>query len=109
MKQDLIKDVATLTTLGAPIMNKVAYTERFCICDYIQDAIMKDEDLVEISTGYGTLSILILEDEIKYSFKPSRKLEKEILQVVEESESPIYNHLSDRLLKRLESAYKDIF
>lgn len=109
MKQNLLADVSTLTTLGMPIINKIANAEQCCICDYVQEVIMEDEDLLEIDLGYGILSILVLDNEIKYSFKPSAKLEKSLVDIMNGGESPVFTQLSTKLLKRLETAYKDIF
>lgn len=109
MERDLLKDAAVLTTLGPQLMGKISETFEYCISDYVGDARQEDSDLLEIDLGFGKLILLLLEDSIRYKFEPTKSLEKKIVAAYNGEESPIYSHLGKRLLKRLETAYKDIF
>ena len=79
-----------------------------CICDYINELDMIDEDVLDIDIGIGVISILIIEDEIQYSFSPSTLLEKSMIKTIETKQSPLVNKLEINLENKINSTYKDI-
>ena len=55
-----------------------------------------------------TNRILIIEDEIQYSFSPSTSLEKSMIKTIETKQSPLVNKLEINLENKINSTYKGI-
>lgn len=108
MKRYLLKDISPLTNIKDKIINKMSNISELCICDYINELDMIDEDVLNIDIGIGIISMLIVDDEIQYSFSPSESLEKMIIKTIEDKESPLVNKLEVNLENKINSTYKDI-
>jgi len=109
MNQNLINDVSELTCLKRYFLDKLINTANYCISDYILEAKLKDEDLVSIDLGIGTLNIIITNNEIEYNFVPSNKLEKSIVETYQTEQCPMREVVSEALVNRMVSTYKEIF
>ena len=108
MKRYLLKDISSLTNIKDKIINKMSTISELCICDYINELDMIDEDVLDIDIGIGVISILIIEDEIQYSFSPSTLLEKSMIKTIETKQSPLINKLEINLENKINSTYKGI-
>ena len=108
MKRYLLKDVSSLTNINDKIIDKLSNVSKLCICDYINELDIIDEDVLNIDIGIGIISMLIVDDEIQYSFSPSESLEKTMIKTIEDKESPLINKLEVNLEKKINSTYKDI-
>lgn len=89
MKYNLIDDISSLSLIKPSILNKLIDISQSCLCDYVDNMSILEDSLVEVDIGIGTLNIFIEEDVIKYQFKPSKKLEKNLVQTVVDGNSPL--------------------
>lgn len=108
MNRYLLKDVSSLTNINDKIISKLADISKLCICDYINELDIIDEDVLNVDIGIGIISMLIVDDEIQYSFSPSTILEEALIKTIEDKESPLINKLEVNLEKKINSTYKDI-
>lgn len=108
LKYYLLSDVAKIAGLRSSIMTTLTNVSEYCICDYINELKMRDEDVLELDLGIGTLSIEVVEDEIKYQFKPSVRLEKNIINTVLDGENPLVKASELNLEKRIYNTYKGL-
>lgn len=109
MKQKLLTDISKLTNIKYSIFSKLKEISEECICDYVLEAKLRDDDLIEIDIGFGKLSMLVLEDGIEYMFKPSLSLEKSISNVIFSDEKVLVKKVEEGLSNRLISTYKELF
>ena len=108
MKRFLLKDISAITSIKDTILNKISDISELCICDYIHELGIIDEDVLQIDIGFGIVSLLVIDDEIKYSFSPSSSLEKLLIKTIENKESPMVHKLEVNLENKINSTYKDI-
>ena len=108
MKRYLLKDVSYITNINDKIIDKLSNIAKLCICDYINELDIIDEDVLNVDIGIGIISMLIVDDEIQYSFSPSTILEEALIKTIEDKESPLINKLEVNLEKKINSTYKDI-
>lgn len=108
MKYNVVEDVAKLSSVKTSILNKMITVASGCICDYVSNIDILDDELVEIDIGLGTLSIQIIDDEIKYRFSPNNRFERNILDTVNSGKSPLVDMAEQSLEKKFFTTYKDL-
>lgn len=104
----LIEDLATLTTISQHALvnlNDKAYS---CICHNVCESMLEGNPLTEIDIGIGILYIKCEEDQIKYKFIPSKKLEENVALTVKHKVSPVVFEVEAALKDRIESTYKNL-
>lgn len=109
MKHKLLFDISTIYSIRISILNKLSDLVEICICDYLLEAKLQDEDLVEINIGFGKILILLTSDAVEYQFIPSSKLEKLIKNTLFTNKSPLEKNLEIGLENKLVSTYKELF
>ena len=75
---NIIKDISTLTTIPYATLVKLVDIAELCICHAVEESKLRNGDLTSINIGVGTLNIKTSDDEIKYKFIPSSKLEENV-------------------------------
>jgi hypothetical protein len=108
MAYDLIQNLCSLTQIRYSVLNKLVQISENCICDYVLNAIDKDDDIIKINSGIGNIYINIMNDEIEYKFIPNKKLEKKLLKTIETNESPLVHELENKLNKKIIDTYKEL-
>lgn len=108
MKYNLIDDISSLSLIKPSILNKLVDISQSCLCDYVDNMSILEDSLVEVDIGIGTLNIFIEEDLIKYQFKPSKKLEKNLVQTVVDGNSPLKYKIEKKLNKKILNTYKEL-
>lgn len=108
MKYNLIDDISSLSLIKPSILNKLIDISQSCLCDYVDNMSILEDSLVEVDIGIGTLNIFIEEDLIKYQFKPSKKLEKNLVQTVVDGNSPLMYKIEKKLNKKILNTYKEL-
>ena len=108
MKYNLIDDISSLSLIKPSILNKLIDISQSCLCDYVDNMSILEDSLVEVDIGIGTLNIFIEEDLIKYQFKPSKKLEKNLVQTVVDGNSPLTYKKKKKLNKKILNTYKEL-
>lgn len=107
--EHLINDISTLTNVTRQWYGKLISIEEQVICDYVDTMINdKKNDVVQIDIGLGTLSILVKDNELKYSFTPSESLHESIVTLLETEKNPLVKAVETNLEKKILSAYKEL-
>lgn len=105
---NLQADLSALTNLKPSILDKLIKLSSVCISDCLYEADLSDAGIVKINIGIGTLSILIAEDNLQYSFQPSYELERLLIDTMETKQSQITHLVKESLENKINSAYKEL-
>ena len=108
MISKLTSDVSAITSIPKLTLEKLMDKYVLCICNSIQEALLKKENLIELDIHIGILNIKIEESAIKYKFIPSKKLEDNIAFTTIHRKSPLIIELENSLQKRIEETYKGL-
>lgn len=109
MKHKLLYDIANIYSIKFSLLNKLSDLAETCICDYLLEAKLQDNELVEINIGFGKIMILITSNSIEYQFVPGTRLEKALIKTLTTGKSPLEQELETGLEKKLISTYKELF
>ena len=107
MTFDLIKDLSELTTIPDTTITKLFEKAAWCICNDIYEAKLDNKTQVDIDMIVGMLHIHIENNQIKYMFEPSKKLESAVRETIIENKNPLSNVVETMLAYRITNAYKD--
>lgn len=105
---EIIKDLNSLTSIPEKILEKLSDNILFLILQDLEETLTKKENICEINLNLGTLIISIEEEELKFKFIPSKKLEKEILKTLELNENSMTQILTNNMVNALEKTYKEL-
>lgn len=105
---ELIKDVATLTTIPEKNLNKLVTIAEYCINEIIEEDLLKLNNVSEINIGIGELYIQYIDNELKFKFIPSAKLKGEIIDTIKNKQSSLEIALEEKLVSKITSIYKDM-
>lgn len=97
-----------ITSVDMGSLNKMVRVGNYCICDYVDNLSLNDTDIVEIDIGIGIITILYVNNELKYNFKPSKELEKNLVKTIVDGENPLIVNACETLKNKIINAYKDI-
>lgn len=109
---DITKDVSTLTTIPEKTLDKYNKKIMYCICEAISEQLSdetNDNDIISLDLGYGTLFVKVIdENNLKYHFKPSDFLDKEIKATLSGEESSLVKYLNESLETKFTDVYKNL-
>lgn len=105
---EIIKDLNSLTSIPEKILEKLSDNILFLILQNLEETLIKKENVCEINLNLGILIISIEEEELKFKFIPSKKLEKEILKTLELNENSMNQILTNNMINALEKTYKEL-
>lgn len=106
---DIVKDMATLTTIPEKSLNKFYKKMIYCMCESVaEDLLDEDIEISEMNIGIGTLYIKHSGSDIKYHFIPNDLLEKSMQQTVVNKKNLLEDLLNDALAKKFMEVYKDL-
>lgn len=108
MDKNLIHDLQSITQIKKFVFDKCTDIGNVVIGDYINELDLNNEQVLDIDIGIGVISMLVLEDTIKYMFTPAPELESTIITAIENKESPVVKHLEAKLNQKVMSTYKDL-
>ena len=106
--RNLYNDLATITNSNKDIFNKLVKNSNFLICNYLEDTTLNNENLCTIDIGIGVLKIIIEEDTVRYNFIPSKELETEIINTLENNQSYLTSVISSKLTSQLNKLYDNL-
>lgn len=109
MDVNIKEDLSTLTTIDESVFTKLSNKVEWCISDGIEKAILNKEDIINIDLDIGILMINLKNNEIKYKFIPSQKLEKTIINTVLNEKNSLILNIEDSLISKLTNVYKNFF
>lgn len=104
MTYDLVKDMATLTTIPEKALKKLLTKATYCINDAVADA---NGEPADIDVGFGTLSISVVNDKIVYKFTPSKEFEEAIKNTVLNEQNLLEDALEASLVDKITNVYKE--
>lgn len=108
MTRYLLKDLSSLTLIKDKLFDKLTSTSELCIGDYINELDLVGEDVLHINVGIGVISMLVIDDEIQYAFKPSTALENTIVHTIENKQSPLVAAAEVNLDNKITSTFKEL-
>lgn len=104
----LINDLSTLTTISQHALVNLTEKSIACICHTVCESLLEGNNPIEVDIGVGTLYIKCEEDQIKYKFIPSKKLEENVAFAVKHGTSPVQYMVEEALKDRIETTYKNL-
>lgn len=105
---DLIKDLAKLTTIQEFNLGKLLNITNKCISHAIVESIRDEEDICKIDIGIGTLLVNINSEELQFKFIPSSQLQSTILKAIDSNESELVIEVEDLLKEKIMNTYKNL-
>lgn len=109
MDVNIKEDLSTLTTINESVFTKLVNKIEWCISDGVEKAIKSGENQVNIDFDLGTLMINFDNEQIKYKFKPSQKLEKVVTNTVVNERNDLVLNIEESLISKLTNTYKNFF
>lgn len=106
--QKITEDLATLTTIPEKTIAKLLSKVNYCICNAVEESVLANELITEIDLDFGTLKILTANNELKYKFIPSAKLNDSIIATITNGHNTLTKTLEATLVERITSTYKDL-
>lgn len=104
----LVEDLSVLTTIDSRHISKLVDKSFICINDYVQEAIIQGENVINIDIGLGNLLINIDNNQLKYKFIPNNKLEKSIKETYINRANTLERTIESTLINRITNIYKDL-
>lgn len=109
MDVNIKEDLSTLTTINESVFTKLVNKIEWCISDGVEKAIKSGENQVNIDFDLGTLMINFDNEQIRYKFKPSQKLEKAVTNTVVNERNDLVLNIEESLISKLTNTYKNFF
>lgn len=106
--KDLVKDLSTLTTIEKENLDKLVDKAMWCICSYVEEMIDAKEKFTEIDLSIGTLTISIIDNQLKFKFIPSKTLEQGVRDTIINEKSPLRLSLEKSLVNKIQNIYKEL-
>lgn len=109
INNNIIEDLAKLTTIPDKTILKLLKKEVFCICEAIKEDVLADEPVSQLDLGIGVLYIKHDNlDNILYKFIPNKYMEKAINDTLLNKQNLLEDVLNQSLKKKFLEAYKDL-
>lgn len=109
MDVNIKNDLSTLTTIDESVFTKLTNKVEWCISDGIEKAILAGDKIVNIDLDIGVLIISLEDNSVRYKFKPSQRLEKIIINTVENETNSLVLNIEESLIAKLTNTYKNFF
>lgn len=104
---NLIEDLSNLTTIPTSTLTKLSDKAVICICNDVEESLLKEDRVTEIDLGIGTLQILVEGNDIRYRFVPNKALEANMKNTVINKKNPLTATVEESLVKRVLNTYKN--
>lgn len=108
-KTKLLEDLSILSGVAITNLDKLTSLEEDIIGHAVLEAVTNKDPIAEIDIGIGVLYILISDDEIKYKFIPSSKVQNSVKLAVDKRQSKLTQRVDETLARRIMHTYKDLF
>lgn len=110
MKYNIEEKVQKLTTIDQSVLERLNNIVASCVVDAIYECVLKsNEDSIEIDFNFCKLIVSKSDNELRYKFVPSAKLEEDIIKAVREKRSCLDDMVVEKLKSSLLSTYKELF
>ena len=105
---NVIKDLSTLTTIPEDTLRSLVDKLEYCICDNIEETMIKGETQCGLDIGIGILYISFSNGELKYHLKPRAKINDSIVNVLKNKMNVLTNKVESTLIDKVTNTYKDL-
>lgn len=109
MKYNIREKIATLTTIENESLVKINNLISCCISDAVYESVLDEDSQVAVDLDYGTLTISKSNNELRYKFVPSAKLEEDIVKAIKDKNNALDSIVLEKLKNNLVSTYKELF
>lgn len=110
MNIKLIDDIEKLTGIKNSTLQKISQCIEYALIDHlIEYKYNYTDDIISFDIGIGVLSLEIIDDEIHYGFKPSKKFEANIVKAINDGDNLLETKLIESINKHIYKTYKDMF
>lgn len=109
MKYNIREKITTLTTIEDESLAKINNLISCCISDAVYESVLDDDAQVTIDLDFATLIISRSNNELRYKFVPSAKLEEDIVSAIKDKKNALDSIILEKLKNNLVSTYKDLF
>lgn len=110
MNIQLINDVEKLTGVKISTLQKITQCVEYALIDHlIEHKYNYNDNVISFDIGVGILSLEIVDDEIHYGFKPTKKFESNIIKAVNNGDNLLETKLVEGIDKHIYKTYKDMF
>ena len=109
MRYNIEEKIQKLTTIDENTLKRLNNLVSCCIVDAVYESVLNDEDVSEIDLDFCKLTISKSNNELRYKFVPSAKLEEDIIKAIKENKNSLDDIVLDKLKNSLLSTYKDLF
>lgn len=106
---NLLQDLSTLTTIGKYNLDILTNKSISIISHNIEESLRDMNNVTSIDIGLGILHIQHCNNEIRFKFIPSKKLETTVLDTCKNRESNLVLEIDKTLGERIQNTYKDLF
>lgn len=105
---NIIEDVAALTTIPKLSLEKLCEKVEWSICDSLIEENMKGNNPATIDIGFGKLIIADLDNCVKYKFIPNSRFDDNVKAALDEHKNNIPDRLEKKLVYKIINTYKDL-
>lgn len=106
---NLVDDLSVLTTIKKYNLEELVNKSTMIVSHALAECISNEEEITEVDIGIGVLRILVQDEEMKFKFSPSSKLETTLVETYTSGKSSLTQKVEDELGRRIEKTYKDLF
>ena len=109
MEYNVSDKIQKLTTIDESTLKRLSDLVANVFVDAVYESVLADDSSVEINLDFCTIKVLRSNNELRYKFVPSAKLEENIIRAIKEKKSSLDDMVLDKLKSSLLSTYKDLF
>ena len=108
-KTKLLEDLSIISGVAITNLDKLNSLQEDIIGHAVLESVLNKEPVVEIDIGIGLLYILLTDEEIKYKFIPSNRVQNSVQAAITKKKSSLTKRTDDTLSRRIMNTYKDLF
>ena len=105
---NILNDCEKLTNVKQNTLSKLCTCANYSIVDNVKEQYWLDNNIVDLDIGIGVLTIEIIDDSIKYHFRPSKELETGLVDSINDNFNPLEEKLSKNIDRYIYKSYKDM-
>ena len=105
---NILEDVSKLIGIDSRYLTKITDNGVYAINSAVEETMLNNSEYTELDIGLGTLVIGIFDNEIKYKFIPSKRLESTVKDTVINKRNMLERKLESSLKDKLIKTYQDL-
>lgn len=108
MKSNAVEDVSKLTQVSDKVLNKIVDLLRTTIAETFSESEEIGDDTTSVDIGIGELTILHKNDELRFRFNPSAKLQEDIKKILSGDRDIFVEKVENSLSQKISDLYKEL-